>query len=33
MLRKKCRIYAAGCRKRGKIEMAETCETLAEKYP
>ena len=33
MLREKCRIYAAGCRKRGKIEMAETYETLAGKYP
>jgi glycosyltransferase involved in cell wall biosynthesis len=33
MLREKCRIYAAGCRKRGKIEMAETYEALAGKYP
>lgn len=33
MLRKKCRIYAAGCRKRGKIEAAEACEALAAAYP
>ena len=32
MLREKCRIYAAGCRKRGKIEEAQACETLAGKY-
>jgi hypothetical protein len=32
VLREKCRIYAAGCRKRGKIEAAETYEALAEKY-
>lgn len=32
MLRKKCRIYAAGCRKRGKVEEAEGYEALAEKH-
>lgn len=32
MLREKCRIYAAGCRKRGKIGEAETFEALALKY-
>ena len=28
----KCIIYAAGCRKRGKIREAETYEALAERY-
>ena len=32
MLRKKCRIYAAGCRKRGKAEEAEGYEALAAKH-
>ncbi|MBL0712063.1 MAG: glycosyltransferase [Desulfosarcina sp.] len=32
MLREKCRIYAAGCRKRGKIRSAEACEALAGKH-
>ncbi|RKX80700.1 MAG: glycosyltransferase family 2 protein, partial [Spirochaetes bacterium] len=31
-LAKKCRIYAAGCRKRNKIEEAEIHESLAAKY-
>jgi glycosyltransferase involved in cell wall biosynthesis len=31
-LREKCRIYAAGCRKRGRIEEAQACETMAAKY-
>jgi len=31
-LREKCVIYAAGCRKRGKIREAETYEALAERY-
>ena len=33
MLREKCRIYAAGCRKRGKIEEAEAYEALADQNP
>jgi hypothetical protein len=32
MLREKCRIYAAGCRKRGKHEEAHLYENLALKY-
>ena len=32
MLRQKCRIYAAGCRKRGKNAEARVYETLAAKY-
>jgi GT2 family glycosyltransferase len=32
MLREKCRIYAAGCRKRGKHEEAHLYENLARKY-
>jgi len=32
MLRKKCRIYAAGCRKRGKTQEAEEYEALAAKH-
>jgi hypothetical protein len=32
MLREKCRIYAAGCRKRGKTEEAEEYEALAAKH-
>ncbi len=32
MLREKCRIYAAGCRKRGKDVEAEVYEVLAVKY-
>ncbi len=31
-LARKCRIYAAGCRKRGKIEEAVEYEVLSEKY-
>ena len=31
-LAKKCRIYAAGCRKRNKVEEAELYESLATKY-
>lgn len=31
-LREKCAIYAAGCRKRGKIEEAEVFESLAGRY-
>jgi hypothetical protein len=31
-LAKKCRIYAAGCRKRNKAEEAEIHESLAAKY-
>jgi len=32
MLREKCQIYAAGCRKRGKAEEAEGFEALAAKH-
>jgi GT2 family glycosyltransferase len=32
MLLEKCRIYAGGCRKRGKIEEAARVATLAGKY-
>jgi glycosyltransferase involved in cell wall biosynthesis len=31
-LREKCFIYAAGCHKRGKVQEAETYDTLAERY-
>ena len=33
VLREKCRIYAAGCRKRGRIEEAQTYEALTAQYP
>ena len=33
MLREKCRIYAAGCRKRGKDQEANRYESLAAQYP
>lgn len=32
MLAEKCRIYAAGCRKRGRSTEAESYDTLAAKY-
>ena len=32
MLREKCRIYAAGCRRRGRNEEAQAYETLAAKH-
>jgi glycosyltransferase involved in cell wall biosynthesis len=32
MLKHKCALYAAGCRKRGRAEEAEFHETLAERY-
>ena len=32
MLQQKCRIYAAGCRKRGRANEAHTYETLAAKH-
>ena len=32
MLREKCRIFAAGCRKRGRDAEAQACEALAAKY-
>ena len=32
MLQQKCRIYAAGCRKRGRADEAHTYEALAAKY-
>ena len=32
MLKEKCRIYANGCRKRGRADEAEFYEKLAEKY-
>jgi glycosyltransferase involved in cell wall biosynthesis len=31
-LQEKCAVYAAGCRKRGRVEEAENYEELAEKY-
>ena len=33
MLRTKCRIYAAGCRKRGRLEEAAYYEKLAAPIP
>jgi glycosyltransferase involved in cell wall biosynthesis len=33
VLRKKCRIYAAGCRKRGRMQEAAAYEKLAAKTP
>ena len=33
MRREKCRIYAAGCRKRGRLEEAKHYEALAEQDP
>lgn len=33
VLREKCRIYAAGCRKHGRIEEANAYEMLAAQYP
>ena len=33
MLREKCRIYAAGCRKRGRLEEAKKYEALAAQDP
>jgi glycosyltransferase involved in cell wall biosynthesis len=33
MLREKCRIYAAGCRKRGRLEEAKNFESLATQDP
>jgi glycosyltransferase involved in cell wall biosynthesis len=32
MLREKCRIYAAGCRKHGRIEEAKSYEMVAEQH-
>jgi GT2 family glycosyltransferase len=32
MLREKCRIYAAGCRKHGRIEEAKAYEMVAEQH-
>lgn len=33
MLTRKCRIYAAGCRKRGRIEEAQAYMALPERFP